>query len=90
MINSSFKRGFTFDDILLLPEYSEILPTQVTLTTVLTRNISLNIPLVSAAMDTVTESKMAIRLAQEGGMGVIHKNLTPDEQAAEVLKVKKT
>ncbi|HBS42461.1 MAG TPA: IMP dehydrogenase [Oceanospirillales bacterium] len=81
--------ALTFDDVLLVPGYSEILPNQVTLKTRLTRGISLNIPLVSAAMDTVTEARLAIALAQEGGLGVIHKNLTAEEQAAEVRKVKK-
>ena len=79
----------TFDDVLLVPDYSEILPHQVNLSTKITKNISLNIPLVSAAMDTVTESRMAIAMAQNGGMGIIHKNLTISEQAEEVFKVKK-
>lgn len=83
------KQALTFDDVLLVPAYSEILPRDVKLTTRLTRQISLNIPLVSAAMDTVTESRGAICLAQEGGIGVIHKNMSPEEQAYEATKVKK-
>src|SRR3954464_8761612 len=82
--------ALTFDDVLLLPGYSEVLPSQVTLGTQLTQKIRLNIPLISAAMDTVTESKTAITLAQEGGLGVIHKNLTIKDQAFEVEKVKKS
>src|SRR5436305_11201403 len=82
--------ALTFDDVLLLPGYSEVLPSQVELRTRLTRRISLQIPLLSAAMDTVTESKTAITLAQEGGMGVIHKNLSIQDQAFEVEKVKKS
>ncbi|HEX4895809.1 MAG TPA: IMP dehydrogenase [Solimonas sp.] len=81
--------ALTFDDVLLLPAYSEVLPRQVDLRTQLTRRITLNVPLLSAAMDTVTESKLAIALAQEGGMGIVHKNMTPERQAAEVRAVKK-
>ena len=81
--------ALTFDDVLLIPGYSDILPNQVSLTTRITRNISLNIPLVSAAMDTVTESRMAIAMAQEGGLGIIHKNMTIEQQAATVRAVKK-
>src|SRR6476659_142121 len=81
--------ALTFDDVLLQPAYSEVLPRQVELKTQLTRSIALNIPLLSAAMDTVTQSKLAIALAQEGGLGVIHKNMTAAQQAAEVLAVKK-
>src|SRR5271168_113459 len=73
--------ALTFDDVLLLPGYSEVLPSQVDLSTRLTKRLSLHIPLLSAAMDTVTESKTAITLAQEGGIGVVHKNLTIGEQA---------
>lgn len=81
--------ALTFDDVLLLPAYSEVLPRQVDLRTPLTRRIELNIPLLSAAMDTVTESRLAIALAQEGGIGVIHKNMDAERQAAEVRAVKK-
>lgn len=81
--------ALTFDDVLLQPAYSEVLPRQVDTSTLLTKRIRLNIPLLSAAMDTVTESKLAIALAQEGGLGVIHKNMTPARQAAEVRSVKK-
>lgn len=81
--------ALTFDDVLLVPNHSEVLPKDVQLRTKLTRNIHLNIPLLSAAMDTVTEARLAIALAQEGGLGVIHKNMTIEHQAAEVYKVKK-
>ncbi len=83
------QEALTFDDVLLIPGYSEVVATDVSLKTRLTRGISLNIPLVSAAMDTVTESRLAIALAQEGGIGIIHKNLTIAEQALEVRAVKK-
>jgi len=82
------KEGFTFDDLLLVPAYSKVVPVDVKLKTQLTKNITLNIPVLSAAMDTVTESKMAVRLAQLGGLGIIHKNLSIEMQAAEVKKVK--
>ncbi len=81
--------GLTFDDVLMVPQYSQILPKEVSLKTHFTRNIKLNIPLVSAAMDTVTEEKMAIMMALHGGIGVIHKNCDPDTQAAMVAKVKR-
>ncbi len=81
--------GLTFDDVLLIPAYSEVLPKEVNLHGRFSRNISLNIPIVSAAMDTVTEAPMAIALAREGGIGVIHKNMSIEEQAAEVRKVKR-
>ncbi len=83
------QKALTFDDVLLQPAYSEILPRDVDLATRLTREIGLNLPLVSAAMDTVTEARLAITLAQEGGIGIIHKNMTPEAQAREVLRVKK-
>ncbi len=83
------KDALTFDDVLLQPDYSDVLPREVDLTTPLTAEINLNIPLISAAMDTVTESRLAISLAQEGGIGIIHKNMLPEEQARHVLRVKK-
>jgi IMP dehydrogenase len=83
------QKALTFDDVLLIPAHSTVVPREVSLTTRLTRTISLNIPLLSAAMDTVTEARLAIALAQEGGLGIIHKNFTPAEQAAEVAKVKR-
>lgn len=83
------QEGLTFDDVLLVPQYSCVLPKDVSTCTQFTRDISLNIPLVSAAMDTVTESQLAITMAEEGGIGILHKNMTIEEQAAEVLKVKK-
>ena len=82
--------GLTFDDVLLVPAYSEILPTEVNLTSKFSRNLSLKVPVVSAAMDTVTESKMAIAMAQEGGIGVIHKNLTIKKQCDKVRRVKRS
>ncbi len=81
--------AFTFDDVLMVPQYSEILPKEVSLETNLTKNIKINIPLISAAMDTVTEDQMAITMALHGGIGVIHKNCNPDTQAAMVAKVKR-
>jgi IMP dehydrogenase len=81
--------ALTYDDVLIVPNYSEVLPTEVELKTRFSRNITMNIPIASSAMDTVTESRTAIVMAQEGGIGVIHKNLTPEEQAFEVEKVKK-
>jgi len=83
------QKALTFDDVLLVPAYSAVLPRDVQLTTKVSRNIALNIPLVSAAMDTVTEASLAIALAQEGGIGIVHKNMPPAKQAAEVLKVKR-
>ena len=84
------KEGLTFDDVLLRPAHSNVLPKEVDTATNLTRNIKLNIPILSAAMDTVTEADLAITMAREGGMGIIHKNMTPQEQAAEVDKVKRS
>lgn len=83
------QKALTFDDVLLVPAFSNVLPRDTSLKTRLTRNISLNMPLVSAAMDTVTEGRLAIAMAQQGGMGIVHKNLTPAEQAREVAKVKR-
>ena len=82
-------KALTFDDILLVPAYSEVLPKDTSLRTQFTRNIQLNLPLVSAAMDTVTEARLAIAMAQEGGIGIIHKNMTAQDQAAHVSKVKR-
>ena len=82
-------KALTFDDVLLVPAYSEVLPKDASLATQFTRNIQLNIPLVSAAMDTVTEGRLAIAIAQEGGIGIVHKNMTAKEQAAEVSRVKR-
>src|SRR5512135_328470 len=90
MLDETIQEGLTFDDVLLVPAHSQILPRDVSLNTRLTRNIHLNIPLVSAAMDTVTEARAAICMAREGGIGFIHKNLTVAEQAMEVDKVKKS
>ncbi len=84
------REGFTFDDVLLIPDYSEVLPSEVDTSTWLTRKIRLNIPLMSAAMDTVTEARLAIALAREGGIGVIHRNLSIEDQAGEVDKVKRS
>src|SRR3990167_8375418 len=86
----SIREGLTFDDVLLIPQKSECLPKEVNLRTRLAADVWLNIPLLSAAMDTVTESKTAITMAREGGIGVIHKNLSPKHQAFEVEKVKKS
>jgi IMP dehydrogenase len=83
------EQSLTFDDVLLLPDYSTVLPRDVDLSTQLTRDITLNIPLLSAAMDTVTESRLAIAVAQEGGIGIVHKNMTVEQQAAQVRRVKK-
>jgi len=83
------QKALTFDDVLLLPAHSRVLPREVSLKTRLTRKLELNIPLVSAAMDTVTEARLAIAIAQEGGIGIIHKNFSPAAQAAEVAKVKR-
>lgn len=82
-------KALTFDDVLLVPAFSQVLPRDTSLSTQLTRNIRLNLPLVSAAMDTVTEARLAIAIAQEGGIGIVHKNLTAKQQAAEVARVKR-
>ena len=82
--------GLTFDDVLLVPSYSEVLPSDVELLSKFSRNLSLKVPVVSAAMDTVTESKMAIAMAQEGGIGVLHKNLTIKQQAEKIRKLKRS
>ena len=82
--------GLTYDDVLLIPAYSEVLPREVSIKTKFTKNISLNTPIVSAAMDTVTEANMAIAMAREGGIGVLHKNMTAAQQASEVRKVKRS
>ena len=83
------EEALTFDDVLLVPAYSEILPGEVDLSTRVTRRIRLNVPLLSAAMDTVTEARLAITIAQEGGIGIIHKSMSIEAQAAEVDRVKK-
>ncbi len=90
MLEFPVPEALTFDDVLLVPAHSRILPSQVDTKTLLTRKIALNVPLVSSAMDTVTESRLAVALAQEGGIGVIHKNLPIDEQASEIDKVKRS
>ncbi|KKQ02297.1 MAG: Inosine-5'-monophosphate dehydrogenase [Parcubacteria group bacterium GW2011_GWA2_36_24] len=85
-----FQEGLTYDDILLVPQYSEVLPRDVDITSFLTKKIKLNVPIISAAMDTVTEGAMAIAMAQEGGIGILHKNMTIEKQATEVRKVKRS
>ncbi len=89
MLEDKIEEALTFDDVVLLPSYSEVLPGEVDVSTSLTSNIKLNIPLISAAMDTVTEAQTSISMAQEGGIGIIHKNFSIEDQAAEVQKVKK-
>jgi IMP dehydrogenase len=90
MIHFPVPEALTFDDVLLVPAHSEVVPANTNTQTQLSRKISLNIPIISAAMDTVTESHMAIALAQQGGLGIIHRNLTIDQQANEVDKVKRS
>ena len=83
------EEALTFDDVLLVPAYSEVLPREVSLSSQLTREIRVNLPVVSAAMDTVTEARLAITIAQEGGIGIVHKNMSIENQAREVDRVKK-
>ena len=89
-ITEIFSEGLTFDDVLLVPAFSDILPANVDLSSNFSKNLKIKVPIVSAAMDTVTESKMAIAMAQEGGLGVIHKNLSPEVQSEKVRKVKRS
>ena len=84
-----FQEALTFDDVLIKPGLSELLPSQVDIRTRITREIALNIPIMASAMDTVTEARMAIAMAQAGGIGVIHRNLSPEQQATQVRQVKK-
>ena len=90
MITTPIPEALTFDDVLLVPAYSEVVPAQVSTQTQLSRDITLNTPLLSAAMDTVTESRLAIAMAQQGGLGVVHRNLTIAQQAGEIDKVKRS
>ena len=90
MITGNLSEGLTFDDVLLVPAHSDVLPAETDTSTQFTRNIRLQIPLCSSAMDTVTEAALAIALAQQGGIGVIHKNLSVERQAEEVDKVKRS
>src|SRR5277367_479190 len=90
MIPTQIPEALTFDDVLLVPAYSDVVPTQTSTQTQLTRRITLAIPLMSAAMDTVTESRLAIAMAQQGGLGVVHRNLSIEQQAGEIDKVKRS
>ncbi len=90
MERENFREGLTYDDVLLVPQYSEVLPREVDISSFLTKKIKLNVPIVSAAMDTVTEAALAIAMAQEGGIGILHKNMSIEKQAAEVRKVKRS
>src|SRR3954470_9914902 len=85
-----YGEGLTFDDVLLVPAYSEVLPREVSISTQLTKDIKLEMPMVSAAMDTVTEARLAIALAREGGIGMLHKNMSIEQQADQVRKVKRS
>ncbi|HUR20248.1 MAG TPA: IMP dehydrogenase, partial [Vicinamibacterales bacterium] len=89
-VMAGLTEALTYDDILLLPRHSRVLPSKVDVASRLTRRIHLNVPILSAAMDTVTESRLAIAMAQHGGLGIIHKNLTPEDQASEVDRVKRS
>lgn len=88
--NKFLGEGLTYDDVLLVPSYSEVLPREVDITSKFSSNITLNTPIVSAAMDTVTESALAIAIAQEGGIGVLHKNMSVERQSSEVRRVKRS
>ena len=88
--NRFLPEGLTYDDVLLVPDYSEVMPREVNISAQFSKNIRLNTPIVSAAMDTVTESALAIAIAGEGGIGVLHKNMSIEQQAAEVRKVKRS
>src|SRR3982750_3979879 len=90
MVPDAIQEGLTFDDVLLLPSRSSVLPNQADTRTCVTRNIALNIPILSSAMDTVTESHLAIALAQQGGIGIIHRNMSIERQAEEVDRVKRS
>ena len=90
MLDGSISEALTFDDVLLLPARSAVLPTQVDTRTLFSRNISLNIPITSAAMDTVTDARLAIALAQQGGIGIVHRSMPIDRQALEIDKVKRS
>ena len=90
MLNGPLKEALTFDDVMLLPAHSKILPKEVDISTTLSNGLKLNLPIISAAMDTVTESKMAIALAQQGGLGIVHRNMSIHNQTAEIEKVKRS